>query len=103
MYRILTETKVEEPVKKVKLIQDEITSDSLRLVNMMAEQSKQEPREELECPVCCEKLGAPRRNFQCSQHLYTVFTVCVCAMPRNGSQGQLVCSLAPNLISIAKQ
>ena len=65
MLRQHTDSTIEEQEKKVKQIQSEITSESLKLENLMA---LQEPGDELvKCPVCCEGLGAPRRIFQCSQ------------------------------------
>ena len=67
MLRQHTDSKIEEQEKKVKQIQSEITSESLKLENLMAVQLEEDPREELACPVCCEDLGAPRRIYQCSQ------------------------------------
>ena len=68
LYRKITDTKIEEQDKKVKKIQNEIRSESLKLENLMAKQLTQEAGDELiECPVCCEDLGAPRTIFQCCQ------------------------------------
>ena len=67
LFRMLTEAKIKEQTKRVKQIQNEITSESLKLENLMAVHLYKDPREELECPVCCEDLGAPRRIYQCSQ------------------------------------
>ena len=63
----ITEVRVLEHEKNVKAMQDEIASELVKLEAVMADQSELERREELECPVCCEELGAPRRIFQCSQ------------------------------------
>ena len=38
-----------------------------KLEGLLKEQSEQDKREEVECPVCCEEMAPPRTIFQCSQ------------------------------------
>ena len=38
-----------------------------KLEALMEEDSAQDRREEVECPVCCEEMAPPRTIFQCSQ------------------------------------
>ena len=38
-----------------------------KLEALMEEESDQNKREEIECPVCCEEMAPPRTIFQCSE------------------------------------
>ena len=60
---------------------EEMKMEVSKLEALLQEQSEQDMREEVECPVCCEEMAPPRTILQCSQG----HPVCSSCRPRLAS------------------